>query len=287
MKKLYILTLLLIWTFTLSAQTNNYIEYYRNIEKGILKGVFEENNDTTIYYFNYAFEKAEAYPEDLLIISKVYYDNKNNNKAFEYLIKSLENGIDTAAITNIGISSLLNHQQKELLIEKYNNYKIEYDTVLLNQLDSIIELDQYVREFDWNDTASVTYQSSLNKMSLQDSLNRIWILNTIKEKGWMGRKLIGNDGTSFLLLLHIHTSWINTNFEILEKEILKGNLNPSYLAATLDRPFFINGNLKYRSFLPGNFNTPKDTEEMKTNRYKIGALSSNVFLYRSKFKHRY
>ncbi len=275
---------LITFSSLIFAQNSNYIEYYRNVEKAISKGVFSENNDSTIYYLNIAFNKAEPYPEDLLIISKALYNNGNKDKAYKFLIKSLEKGIDTASIRKIEILPFLNKTEISQLEAKYINYKIECDTILFHQLDSVIKLDQSVRQFDWSDTTSITFKSSLKKMNIQDSLNRVWILNTIKEKGWMGRKLIGNDRISFILLLHIHKEWFEKHSDILKKEIIKGNLNPSYLAGTLDRANFGTGNFKYASFLPGNMPIKEDTEEMKNNRFKIGALSTRVFFYRGQFR---
>ena len=80
--------------------------------------------------------------------------------------------------------------------------------------------------------------------------------------------------------------WLDKYYDVFINEIIIGNLNPSYFAATIDRYLFQKDGIKYGSFLPGNFSAVSDSEIMKNNRKEIGALSSKVFFYRLGFKHR-
>jgi hypothetical protein len=282
---IFILTVFaLVMNLTLFSQTNNYIEYYRNIEKGINTGVFEKNNDSTIYYFNKAFEYAEPFAEDLLILSKAFYKNGKKDEGFKFLIESVKNGIDTSSISKIEIWTALNQKESNEVIKTFNSYVFNIDTTLYLELDSVINLEQSAREFVMKHRSDSLFELAEKEMHFQDSSNREWILSTIERKGWMGRKLIGNDRKSFTLLLHIKKPWIDENFAVLKSEIEQGNLNPSYLAASIDRYLARKSGLKYGSFLPGTFRGNTDTEQMQENRYKIGALSTKVFNYRTKFR---
>lgn len=270
-----------IFNLTSSAQSDNYISYYRNVEEAYQKGIFTSNNDSTIFYMSAAFSNVEKpFAEDFFVMAKAYLGLKNNEKYFEFLLKSIESGIDSSELNKINAYLSLNVEQKNRCITAYNNFKISIDTALYQKLDSLCLKDQKVR----NELDAYTTESEAHKhIVFQDSLNRESILSMIETKGFPGRKLIGTDGKSFILLVHIPPSWIKDNFELLKTQIIKGNLNPSSLAAVIDRHSYHSDNheIIYNSFLPQNIIAKPNGEKLrKENRWVIGALSNKVFFDR-------
>lgn len=264
------------------SQSNNYIAYYNNIERAYQVGVFNKNNDSTIFYIEKAKEAADPLPEDLFILSNAYSNKGMQDDAFNALLRSIRTGLDSTMLDQVFSADILTTNQKEDCIIEYKNFSKHIDTSLYWQLDSIIRLDQLARnELFKHSRGEAIFDSLEVEMFKQDSLNRCWLMKTVKERGWPGRKLIGNDRKSFTLLLHIKQSWIDNNFKLLKQQIIDGYLNPSYLAASIDRYNFRKNGIIYGSYLPGN--TPFNAnEEMKEKRTEIGALSTKVFFEREK-----
>jgi hypothetical protein len=108
---------LLIVQFNSFTQTTNYIKYYNNVEIAVSNGIFELNNDTTIFYLKKAFTNAPAFPEDLLIMSAAFYNKGNKEKGFKYLVKSVKNGIDTISLNKEMFLTVKYHRQLNQLIK--------------------------------------------------------------------------------------------------------------------------------------------------------------------------
>ena len=279
-QKIIITGIVLLISSISSAQSDNYIHYYRNIEDAFQKGVFKSNNDSTIFYMKKAFSfVSEPFSEDLFILSQTYSDLGNNKMHFKFLLKSIEAGIDSSVINKFSAYSALTENQKNKCIEAYNEYKFSVDTTLYLLLDSFCKEDQRVRN-ELNNYS--TLEEGNSYVEIQDSLNRLWLLSIIKTKGWPGRKLIGTDGKSFILISHLKQYWVTEHFELLKNEITKGNLNPSMLAGSIDRILFQYDKkpIAYNSFLPSNISF-EDNNECRKNRWIIGALSNKVFFARN------
>tara|TARA_B100000809_G_scaffold195617_1_gene195021 strand:+ start:3251 stop:4147 length:897 start_codon:yes stop_codon:yes gene_type:complete len=279
LQKIFLTSILLFTYGSFSAKTDDYISYYRNVEEAYQKGVFESNNDSTIYYMNAAFSYvAEPFSEDLFVLSQAYLSLENNTMYFKFLLKSIEVGIDSSVINKFNAYSALTESQEVKCIKAYNEYNLSVDTVLYLLLDSICREDQRVRREVNNYN---TFEKGNKYVEIQDSLNRIWLLSIMKTKGWPGRKLIGTDAKSFTLITHLKPYWVTKHFELLKSEIAKGNLNPSALAGSIDRILYQYDKkpIAYNSFLPGNISF-EDNTECRKNRWTIGALSNKVFIAR-------
>jgi hypothetical protein len=277
LKKILLNNILLFVCSTSFAQPDNYIKYYRNIEDAYQKGVFASNNDSTIFYLNAAFSNVtQPFPEDYFVISQAYLGKKDNKKYFEYLLKSIDFGIDSSVINKHNSYSFLKDKQIDKCIVAYNKFKFTIDTALFLMLDSVCKEDQRVRR----ELAIFGSEEGEKHVKFQDSLNSEWIYSIIKTKGWPGRKIIGNDRKSFILLVHLKQSWMDKNFFLLRNEIINGNLNPSILAGVFDKNTYKYGDetINYNSFLPENFIVDDENEKLRAkNRWEIGALSRKVF----------
>lgn len=285
LKLLFIIIVFTGITNTVFSQSNNYILYYNNIERAYNSGIFRSNNDSTIYYIKEAIKEAEPYPEDLYTLSKALNKKGLEEEAFKFLVMSIKEGIDSTMLIGIDEKFNLNESQIQKCKLEYSNYSFNVDTILYYELDSVTRLDQVARKKLHKNKNEELISDIITEMHKQDSLNREWLLYRINTKGWPGRKIIGNDRKSFTLLLHIQKSWIDKNINILMEQIEKGNLNPSFLASSLDKYYFFisKESIIYNSFMPGNMRFD-DTKEMKKKRKEIGALSSIVINERGKIR---
>lgn len=275
LKKILLNIILLIGCFTSSAQSDNYIKYYRNIEEAYQKGVFASNNDSTIFYLNTAFSNvSQPFPEDYFVLAQAYLGKGNNEKYFEFLLKSIDYGIDSSVINKYNSYSTLNEKEKNNCVEAYSNLKFTIDTMLSLSLDSVCKEDQRVRR---DPTIFGTVEGE-KYIKFQDSLNREWLISIINSKGWPGRKIVGSY-RSLVLLLHLDLDWTLKNLEVLKFQIEKGNLDPSLLAGKLDQHYYAaNKKIIYNSFMPGNYTAECLDEDIAAKkRWEIGALSRKVF----------
>ena len=282
-----LITFLLLFVFSFCLKTNaqqvNYIYYYQNIETAYQTGVFMDQPDSVIYYLEQAFKAAPPYPEDLLVLSDAFCNINEITPSWNNLFEATKRGLDSISIIKSQLYAHLKKEKHEELFAESAKYVCSFDKKLSTQLDSVITLDQSNRKAFFSNSDDTKSAELETVMFRQDSLNREWLLSVINESGWPGRKLIGNDRRSFVLLLHIKKPWIDQYFDLLKSEITKGNLNPCYLAATIDRYMFRKGGIQYGSYLPGRM-AFAESSEMKAKRHEIGALSNKVFFVRGKIK---
>ncbi len=275
---------LTVWCNCSLAQSNDYISYYNHIEKAYHVGVFKNNNDSVIFYVKKAVAFAKPFPEDLFILSKALNDKGFKQSSFEVFLQAVRSGLDSVMLHDVYEDYELNSNQIKQCKQEYDNFHYDIDSLLYYSLDSVINKDQRLRkELHAYKKGTPEFDSLELKMFEQDSLNRCWLLKTMNEKGFPGRKNIGNDSKSFVLLLHIKKPWFDENRELLKRQIKEGYLNPCYLAASIDRYSFLKEGIIYGSFLPKNIPF-EDSKAMKQKRAEIGALSRNVFFKRMQIK---
>ncbi|PCJ31456.1 MAG: hypothetical protein COA99_17215 [Moraxellaceae bacterium] len=259
-----------------SAQSDNYIDYYRNIEQAYQKGVFISDSDTTIFFMEKAFScVSESFPEDLFVVAQAFLDKKDKIKYFEFLLKSIRTGIDSSEISKINAYSFLSTAQKNKCIDAYENYQFNIDTTLALELELVRGKDQKVRS-ELNNFDSK--EKSAKHVRFQDSLNREWLISIIKTKGWPGRKVVGNYRAN-ILLTHLDMNWLEDNFNLLIEEIKKGNLSASMLAYKFDLNsyMYLKQKIIYNSLMPSNFIPNAEGEDLRAiKRWEIGALSRKV-----------
>ena len=285
LQKTFILgALLVICNFTF-AQSDNYIDYYRNIELAYQKGVFKSNDDTTIFFMQKAFSYvSEPLSEDLFVTALAFLAKNNKKQYFEFLLKSIESGLDSSEISKINAYSFLSNEEKDECNNAYQNFQFNIDTLLAQELELVRKEDVRVR----NERLNFESKEEGHKfVKFQDSLNREWLINIIKTKGWPGRKLVGNYRAS-ILLVHLDMDWIEGNYNILKEQIIIGNLFPPLLAYKFDYHSYLilKQDILYNSMMPINFIASDEGENQRAiKRWEIGALSREVLAAR-KYKRR-
>lgn len=277
-KVLIMYTLLSIFNQYTFSQTTNYITYYNNIEQAYQKGIFENNFEIALKYFQEAFNYGDPFIPDLYYCAIGLINTNAKRKSINFLTEAIQKGLDTTFIFSKNeFKNKLNRTDKILLIETYNEYKKPmYNQILKKIIDSMVYLDRQCRNVSNEELKEGGY-------IVQDSLNCIELEKVIKKFGWPGQKQIGSK-ISFVLLLHADINFVNKNKELLVEEMKKGNLEPYFYAAKIDDYYYhIDSALKYGSYFP--FPITESCEKVK-NRYEIGALSYKVLMFRAKIKKR-
>jgi len=270
------IVVLLFFRGTTSAQSDNYIYYYRYVEDAYQKGIFKLNDDSTIFFMEKAFSCVnEPLPEDLFVTAQAFLSTKDKKKYFEYLLRSIEAGIDSSELREINAYSVLNIKQKNKCTNAYKNYQFNIDSTLSLKLELVRKKDQKVRlelkNFD-------SKEEGAKYVEFQDSLNREWLISIMETKGWPGRKLTGNYRSN-ILLIHLNMDWIKRNFKLLKEQIKKGNLDASMLAYKydFDSYLYLNQEIIYNSLMPSNIIASEEGESQRViKRWEIGALSRRV-----------
>lgn len=206
-----------------------------------------------------AFDQIEgkAYPNDRYNAACSYALAGDIDNSFYHLLR-LANSITKYSnynhlTTDGDLESL--HKDKRwqelLAVVKANKEEIEkdFDKPLVALLDTIYQEDQSYRmqinaieEEHGRDSEEM--QHHWNLINEKDSINLIKIKKILDERGWLGPKIIGNQGNSTLFLVIQHAD-IETQVHYLpmmREAVKEGNAQPSSLALLEDRVALRQGN---------------------------------------------
>ncbi len=194
---------------------------------------------------------GKAYPNDRYNAACSYALSGNSEKAFFHLFYSAEHpNIKYSNYTHITTDSDLNslHSDKQweklIKIVKANKDEAEkdLDKPLVAILDTIYQEDQkYRRQISEIEEKygrdSKEMQAHWSLINEKDSINLIKIKKILDERGWLGPKIIGNQGnlTLFLVIQHSDLETQEKYLPMMRDAVQKGNANPSSLALLEDR----------------------------------------------------
>jgi hypothetical protein len=113
---------------------------------------------------------------------------------------------------------------------------------LKEQLEQIYVRDQMLRQLYRDAEEKFGKESDEMKyfwqlVSEQDSLNEIEVIKIIKEKGWVGKSLVGGQAnmTLWLVIQHAPLETQEKYLPLLKKSVLEGESSGSHLALLEDR----------------------------------------------------
>ncbi len=203
--------------------------------------------------FQKAFESigGRAYPSDRYNAACSFALANNSEKAFSHLFSLAKHSkIKYKNYNHITIDpdlkSLHTNPKWEALIKlvKANKEEAEkdLDKSLVAILDSVyIEDQKYRRELDEIEEKYGVSSEELSKhwelIEEKDSINLIKVKKILDERGWLGSKIIGEQGNATLFLVIQHSD-LETQLKYLpmmRDAVEKGNANASSLALLEDR----------------------------------------------------
>jgi len=200
-----------------------------------------------------AFDQLDgkAYPNDRYNAACSYALAEDIENSFYHLFYLAENQkIKYRKLGHITTDADLNilhadeRWDKLILIVKANKQEFEkdLDLPLVATLDSIYQLDQgyrrevrAIREKYGQDSEEMIAQWKL--INHADSVNLIKITKILDERGWLGSKVIGNQGNStlFLVIQHADLKTQVKYLPMMRDAVEKGNARASSLALLEDR----------------------------------------------------
>lgn len=194
---------------------------------------------------------GKAYPNDRYNAACSYALAGNSEKAFYHLFYSAENSkIKYSNLNHIttdpDLNSLHSDKQWEKLINivKANKEEAEkdLDKPLVAILDTIYQEDQtYRRQIGQIEEKygrdSKEMQDHWKLINEKDSVNLIKIKKILDERGWLGPKIIGNQGNStlFLVIQHSDLETQEKYLPMMRDAVQKENARASSLALLEDR----------------------------------------------------
>jgi hypothetical protein len=261
MKKLTFLTLILI-SCKAAIPTNQqklaqpamnikaYYEYTNQAENAII----EKNYQKALSFYCQAFEKRESFYRDYL---NAWYICRNYNLTDSAMVMTLFKERKRKSKTKQSINDYI-----KWTIENYPAFDTSFmysfmkmntfdvipnkktNTILNNKIDSIFELDQFVRISD------------KKNIRQQDSLNLKAVLNLYQEYETINEQTTSKNSMQRLSTIFLHLSRYENDswIDLLYKETLKGNFDNRAYAQLLDS-YWSNQNKDTNLFL-SNFGYP-------------------------------
>lgn len=226
--------------------------YYLYVKKAdSLYQIKEFENSANAYQKAFETIDGKAFPNDRYNAACAFALINNFDSSFFHLYRLAEGS--TIKFSNYehlknDKDLILLHKDKrwENLLEKVKANKDEVekylDKSLVARLDTIYKEDQKYRlelnevetKYGWE---SEEVKKQWKIISEKDSLNLIKVKEILDNKGWLGPKIIGQQGNSTLFLVIQHSDLeTQENYLPMMKEAVKnGNADPSSLALLEDR----------------------------------------------------
>lgn len=250
--KIHLFTLLFVISSNIMFSQNDMTEYNYHVKKAdSLYNVKDFENSAFQYQKAFDANDGKAYPNDRYNAACSYALSGNSEKAFYHLFYSAEHPKikyrNLNHITNDkDLESLHGNEQWEKLITivKANKEEAEkdLDKSLVAKLEKIYQEDQsYRRQIGEIEEKygrdSEEMQAHWGLINKKDSLNLIEVKKILDERGWLGPKVIGEQGnmTLFLVIQHSDIETQEKYLPMMRDAVKKRNANPSSLALLEDR----------------------------------------------------
>jgi hypothetical protein len=200
MKKVIIILLFLGNIYCLYSQNNNYINYYKAINRAELKIVDSLYNDATNIYDSAFLMVPKPFGKDYHNAALCTILEANYDKAFLYLEKLRDKGLDTNYFNKDIYKPLRNQKKWKDFIAKYNErHEVimkSFDLKLRNELEEMYQKDQRMAQL----RISKQYQDSFAILVYKNAERIIEIINT---KGFPDENKLG-----VILLPHYNPVWM-------------------------------------------------------------------------------
>lgn len=248
-----IIFLILFLSFSCFAQEkrNNYI--ISNNFASEAEFYFHENNyDSAVFYYEKAFEYvSEPHPMQRYNYAMALWKLLKYETSLEMVKQSGIYKIDTNWFS--GLSTIQYNQLQYEMQKKSNEKEIVKKCSFYNAfMDSIFKIDQIHR---------IRYHEKIDSMKYikpypakfidsiepiwkkiidyHDSCNAISIIEFTKKYGFPAGVNTCWDQTAATFIIHMSPIWFIENYDLLFKEVVKGNLEPWMLARGIDRMFTV------------------------------------------------
>ena len=223
------------------------VQDYRFAGKNYLKKEMYDSAYRAISQF--VDHEIYANPYDYLNYSLCNYKIKDTINFQKYLTKAVEGGVDSGTVKNY-LRKLTGNDK--IFLDNYLNLNYEqlrkkgwlmFDTVLINEVNSIERLDQYARNEFAKLVAAKTdsnykYLGYLQKQA--DSINFIRVASMFKSGKFPGYHNCGAFASLTVTLIHLgdnqEDQW-EFLYDRLKTEVLAGNILPLEVATITDNHF--------------------------------------------------
>lgn len=242
-RSLLLLGLSMLLVSTVIPQQPNYQELIGHAEKSYNNKEYEQSGQ----YYDSAFEIQKGTVSDYYNAACSWALTGNQDKALDYIKESI--GLGWLNINHLKNDSDLNSLHGatgwEVLINelqhKVDEYESHLNKPLMRELEGINESDQKQRMimdsmqriYGWDSKEMKELWAMQNRA---DSLNLIRIKEIIKQYGYPGKSLVGDQSsTVWLVIQHADLKTQEEYLPILQDAVNKGELSKSSFALLVDR----------------------------------------------------
>jgi hypothetical protein len=251
MKKLFLATIfgILFINLTFAQNMDKYVEFVKKADS--LYNAKDYKGSAIEYQNAFDSNDGKASPNDRYNAACTFALAGDSEKAFYHLLYSAEHprikyNNYNHITTDSDLNSLHKSEQWDKLIKivKANKDEAEkdLDKPLVALLDTIYQGDQtYRRQIGEIEKKFGRESNEMKKhwklINEKDSINLIKIQKILDEKGWLGSKVIGNQGNStlFLVIQHSPLEVQEKYLPMMRDAVKNGKANSSSLALLEDR----------------------------------------------------
>jgi len=242
MKKSIVFVLLVINFCFLHAQT--YKEWVRKADSCYTA----KNYKLSVNYYGKAFKLEQKSFVDFYNAGCSAAMAEENKKAFKWLNLAIDKGYENISHIQIDRDLTRLHSEKEWkktidkLQKKLDVIGVNYDKALEKELALIYTEDQEIRGEFMNvykrPNPDKKKMDSIGKiMNRKDNINLIKVMKILDERGWLGKKMVGEQGnkTLFLVIQHADLEYQQKYLPMMREAVINGNADPGNLAYLEDR----------------------------------------------------
>jgi len=244
--RLIILTTLLIISTILFGQQEKYIKLIEEAQK--YYKLKDYHKSSKFYEKAFNLSKININPDDRYNLACSYSLAENPDSAFYHLNILANTGYTKLNyfLKDNDFKSIRNDKRWNAFIEKIkvnkNKAEKELDKNLITILDSVYYKDQHYRK-KLRETEkkygkdSEELKELWDEIKKNDSENVVIVTQIIDEKGWLGKEIIGKNGTMtlFLVIQHSNIDIQLKYLPIMKDAVNKGNAPADGLALLEDR----------------------------------------------------
>lgn len=266
MAKIIFLVFILFVRFFILSQ--NHISFKNHLNEASY-WFYETNYDSAQVYFEAAEKfKLPFYPEELHLFSRNLWELGDQKKSIEVL---LNGGFNDFFINDTTFYIGLTIEERKQIASKLKSVDKDLITHRMPFYDSLYKLDQiYRRIIGSYGQNTIEFDSILDLMRIQDSLNFMALIREIKINGYPGGHKLAPIGPG-AILIHSSKELLLNHYYVLLNEIEAGRMNFRDFSLAIDR-FFTEDNQQtiYNCYISFNEDEVKSPELIFLNRCLIG-----------------
>lgn len=249
MKSLIKIIVIILFLFNTKVSFSQDFISFRNTVNEANYWFYEGHFDSALVYYTKAEKfKIPFFHEEVHLFSRTLWELGNEKKSINVLKSG---GLKDFFMRDTTYYKGLSYDNRIKISSKLKLTDVDLLPKNMAFYESLHQLDQMYRKIVFNyPQGSRQFDSIVNLMNQQDSLNFNALINEIKSIGYSGGYKITPIGSG-AILLHARKEWLLNSYSIFLKELQAGRMNYLDFSLAIDRMFVEDQKQSpYNSYLP-------------------------------------